>query len=53
MVLKVDRADHPECGVSASTVVDDFNPARDTRTCSVMGCPALPVVEFGFKRRPE
>ena len=53
VVLEVDGAEHPECGVPASTVVDHLNPACDTRTCTVTSRPALPVVKLRFQRRPE
>lgn len=43
VVLEVDGAEHPECGVPASTVVDHLNPACDSRTCTVTSRPALPV----------
>lgn|GEM_PF-4345078 len=39
--------------MSVSAVVDNFNPARETRTCSVTGWPALTIVELGFKRQLE
>ena len=53
MVLEVDGADHPEGGVPAPTVVDDFNPVGNGLTCGITGRPTLTVVELGFKRRPE
>ena len=53
MVLEVDGADHPECGVPAPTVVDDFNPVGNGLARGIPGRPALTVIEFGFKRRPE
>ncbi len=53
MVLKVGGADHTECGVSASTVVDDCNPVGNGLACGITGWPALAVLEFSFKRRPE
>lgn len=49
VVLEVDGADHPECGVPAATVVDHLNPARDSRTRTITGRPVLPVIELGFK----
>ena len=53
LVLEVDGADHPECGVAPAAVVDHFNPAGDTRACSIPGRPALPAVELSLQRRPE
>lgn len=53
MILEIDGADHPESGMPASTVVDDFNPVGNGLTRSIAGWPALPVVELGFQRRPE
>ena len=35
------------------TVVDDFNPVGNGIVCGITSSPALTVVEFGFKRRPE
>ena len=46
MVFEVDGADHPECRVPASAVVDDFNPVGNGLACSITGRPALPVIEF-------
>ena len=48
MVLEIDGADHPECGVPAPTVVDGFNPVGNGLTRSIAGWPALPVVELKF-----
>lgn len=53
MVLKINRTNHRECGVPASAVVDDFNPVSNGLACGITGWPALTVVEFSFKRRPE
>ena len=53
MVFEVDGADHPECGVPAPTVVDDFNPVGNGLARGITGWPTLAVVELGFKRRPE
>ncbi len=50
MVLKVDGADHPERGVPASSVVDDFNPVSNGLACGITGWRALTVVELDFKR---
>ena len=53
MVLEIDGADHPECGVPASSVVDYFNPVSNGLAFGIAGHPALTVVEFSFKRRPD
>ena len=53
MVLEVDGADHPQCGVPAPTVVDDFNPVGNGLMRGITGRPALTVVELGFKHGPE
>ena len=50
MVLKVDEADHPECGGPMPSVVDYFNPVSNGLAFGIAGWPALTVVEFGFKR---
>ena len=53
MVLEVYGADHPEGGVPAPTVIDDFNPTSNGLAHGITGHPTLTVVEFSFKRRPE
>ena len=50
MVLEIDGACHTECEVSASAVLDDFNPVGNGLACDITGRPAFTVVEFGFKR---
>lgn len=53
MVLKVDEADHPECGGPMPSVVDYFNPVNIGLACGITGWPALTVVELGCKCRPD
>ena len=52
-MLGVDGVCHTECGVPASSVVDDFNPVGNGLACGITGRSALAVVEFGFKHRPD
>ena len=39
----------PSASVPAPTVVDHFNPVSNGLAGGITGCPALTVVELGFK----